>query len=232
MSPKHVGFLATPYQALDEVGPADLFNSCSRCVLQNIREFTPVDQSVLDKAPDIVFHHVGETLEPVDLTAGYRILPTTTCDECPPLDYLVIGGTNPLKYTVTPRFIEFIRAHHAAGKLIFTTCTGALTLAETGLLNGRNATVNHLEFEWAKKTYPQVKWTKEQKWVVEENLWTGSGAVAGMDMISHWMIQTFGLDLATAAFQSLDFEPRDITGEANKVLPQRYDDEGKRLPLV
>jgi transcriptional regulator GlxA family with amidase domain len=155
-------------------------------------------------------------------------VPTTTIDECPELDCLLLGGPNPESFKLHPKYAEFIRRHVAAGKLLFTTCTGAFVAASAGVLDGKNATINHVEYEWVKKRFPQVNWTKEKQWVVDGNLWTGSGAVAGMDMIAHWIKESFGLDVLTAGALGLDFEPRDIDGLLT-VLPKRYNADGKQI---
>ncbi|KAF4974863.1 hypothetical protein FDECE_18625 [Fusarium decemcellulare] len=80
-----------------------------------------------------------------------------------------------------------------------------------------------------KKKYPNVKWTNDKKWVVDGNIWTGGGAVAGMDMFSYWLKENFGLDVLTQGASFLDYEPRDIDGVLD-VIPKRYDESGKQLP--
>jgi transcriptional regulator GlxA family with amidase domain len=64
---------------------------------------------------------------------------------------------------------------------------------------------------------------------VDGNIWTGSGAVAGMDMIAHWLKENYGLDVLMAGAAGLDFEPRDVQGGLDTVLEQRHDKRGKRL---
>ncbi len=193
--------------------------------------YIPIDKKILDAAPEFVFHHIGENLEPVHLlTSSVTIVPTTTLDTVPELDALLIGGPNPAGFELSPKYADFIRRHVAAGKLLFSTCTGAAVLASTGVLDGKNATVNNQEFAWSKKAYPKVNWSKDKKWVVDGNLWTGSGAVAGMDMFAHWIKENYGLDVVTQGSSGLDYEPRDRDGAFDTVLKQRYDARGKRLP--
>ena len=139
-----------------------------------------------------------------------------------------VGGDSPARTNLPPKLQDLVRRHVASGKLLFTTCTGSAVVAATGALDGRRATVNNLEFNWVKKKYPTVNWTKEKKWIIDGNIWTGSGAVAGMDMVAHWIKETFGLDILTQAALSLDFEPRDVDGLFN-VLPQRFDSAGNKI---
>ncbi|KAA8644965.1 hypothetical protein EYZ11_004492 [Aspergillus tanneri] len=229
MAPIHFGCLLFDYQAIDVIGPCDLLNSATKHLMTAMNFFSPVDEETIARAPEFVFHHVGETLEPVALlTSAVTLMPTTTVDDCPELDCLLVGGPNPAKFKVPLKYIEFIRRHVAAGKLLFATCTGAAVVAATGVLDGKMATVNNLEYDWVTKQYPKVKWTKDKKWIVAGNIWTGSGAVAGMDMFAHWLEENFGLDVLIQASRALDYEPRDSDGLFN-VLPQRYDSTGKEI---
>ncbi|GAW18724.1 hypothetical protein ANO14919_082050 [Xylariales sp. No.14919] len=229
MAPLTFGSLVYNYQAIDVIGPTDLINSSSKGLLKALKVYAPIDEETISRAPDVVFHHIGLTKEPVALLSSYvTIVPTTTVDECPELDVLILGGPNPVDFELHPKYAEFIRRHVAAGKPLLTTCTGAFVAALAGVLDGKNATVNHIEFEWLKKRFPQVKWTMEKQWVVDGNLWTGSGAVAGMDMVAHWIKENFGQDVLTAGALGLDFEPRDIDGLLT-VLPKRYDAAGKQI---
>src|ERR1700761_2162365 len=231
MAPFHIGALVYDYQAIDVLGPFDLLNASGKGLLSALSYFVPIDEKVISAAPEIVFHHIGQTLEPVHLlSSSVTIVPTTTVDDVPELDALLIGGPNPVGFELPPQYADFIRRHVKAGKLIFTTCTGSAVVASTGALDGRTATINNQEFHWVKKQFPKVNWTKDKKWVVDGNIWTGSGAVAGMDMVAHWIKEKFGLDVLTAGASALDFEPRDIDGAFDTVLEQRYDEGGKRLP--
>ncbi|KAJ5700372.1 hypothetical protein N7536_003385 [Penicillium majusculum] len=64
--------------------------------------------------------------------------------------------------------------------------------------------------------------------VVDENIWTGAGAVAGMDMVACWLKEQFGLEILTCAARNLDYEPRGIDG-VSLVIPRRYDENGKQI---
>lgn len=229
MAPIHVGALLFDYQTIDVIGPCDLLNSASKRLMEGINIYTPVDPKLQEKAPEFVFHYIGETLEPVRLLTSFvTMVPTVAVDDVPELDILIVGGDSPAKTNLPPKLQDLIRRHAASGKLLFTICTGAAVVAATGILDGRRATVNNIEYNWVKNRYPNVKWTKEKKWIIDDNIWTGSGAVAGMDMVAHWIKETFGLDILIHAGLSLDYEPRDIDGLFN-VLPQRYDSAGNKV---
>lgn len=229
MPPIHVGTLVYDYQPTDVFGPFDLLMNCSKLFFSLSQE-QPVDQATIDRAPDFVFHHIGDSPDPLQLMCGgLRIQRTVSVEEAPKLDILLLGGPDPSRFKFSEKYVEFIKKHVDSGKLLWTTCTGAIAFASTGFLDGKTATVNNSAFQYAIREYPKVNWTREKKWVVDGNIWTGGGAIAGMDMVAHWLGQNFGLEVLKAGALTLDYEPRDVDGQYN-VFPQRYDESGKRLP--
>ncbi|KAJ9646750.1 uncharacterized protein PV06_10495 [Exophiala oligosperma] len=229
MAPVNVGSLVYNYQAIDVIGPTDLLNSSGAEIASILKQLIPIEDEVLERAPDFKFHHIGLTRDPVKLlTSNYEVIPTTTVDDCPELDILLIGGPDPLSFQLAPKYAEFIRRHVASGKPTFSTCTGAAVLAAAGVLDGKKATINNIEYNWVSKQFPKVKWTKERKWIIDGNLWTASGAVAGMDMFAHWIKENYGLAILTHGALGLDFEPRDSDGLFT-VLPKRYGKDGKQI---
>ncbi|KAH8816949.1 putative intracellular protease 1 [Xylogone sp. PMI_703] len=212
MVPISFGILCIEYQAIDVTGPMDILFNASKQMLSAYNYLGVVPEGAIEKASPIIFHHIGETLDPVPLTGSMKIVPSTTCDDCPELDYLLVGGPRPPSQ-ISPTFIKFVQKHVAAGKGVFTTCTGAMAIAPAGVLDGKNATVNRSLLDIAKNLYPSVKWTKEKQWIMDGNIWTSGGACAGMDMIAYWIEQTFGKDVASVSYELLDFEPRDVNGK-------------------
>lgn len=229
MATTQFGILAFAYQVIDTIGPIDLLFSANRIAFEINREYGPVSDELISQAPQFTFHHIGVTRDPIELgTGNMRIIPTTTVDESPELDILLVAGPYLGNFELHPKHADFIRRHVAAGKLLFTTCTGASVVASTGVLDGRTATVNNIEFEWVRNHWPKVNWTREKKWIVDGNIWTGSGAVAAMDMVAHWLKENYGLPVLVQAASTLDYEPRDADGLFN-VLPQRYGTTGVKI---
>ena len=60
-----------------------------------------------------------------------------------------------------PELMDWIRAQYASGASIYSGCSGSVMLAETGLLNGREAT-SHWGYERLfRDNYPEVKFNAE-----------------------------------------------------------------------
>lgn len=231
MNTTKIGVLVYEYQALDVVGPSDLLFNCNKWVIEYFSRHlpSPIDSHTIEKAPNFEVYHISETMEPSTLmTSGLRIIPKVTLDDCRVIDCLLIGGPMPETFVMPSRYPDFIKRHVAAGEVVWTACTGAMALAQTGVLDSRNATVNNIEYRWITKEYPKVTWTREKKWVVDGSIWTSRGAVAGMYMIAEWIRKTYGLDVLIAGCKGLDFEPRDIDG-LHTVIPHRFDKNGKQI---
>ncbi|KUJ14278.1 DJ-1/PfpI family protein-like protein [Mollisia scopiformis] len=210
MPPIQFGVLLFPSQTVDTAMPLDTLSSCSKHAISLWVAHDPTYAPLLAQAIDIEYHHIAPTLSPVPLTGGFKVLPSTTIAACPPLDFLLIGGPE-LDFQFSPEMTAFIQTHVAAGKGLFTNCTGALPVAATGVLDGRTATVNHEALEVARAKWPRVNWVREQ-WVVDGGVWTAGGACAGMDMMAWWVVERCGREVARLGFRGLDYVPRDVEG--------------------
>jgi len=112
MAPIQFGILMVPYQTLDVAAPLDVLTSCSKDGLKEMEAFGwPGTAGITEKAIDIKFHHINDTMDPVTMTGGVKILPTTTIDNCPELDYLLVGGPDPVNYQLSEAFADFLRKH-------------------------------------------------------------------------------------------------------------------------
>ncbi len=56
-----------------------------------------------------------------------------------------------------PELVAWLRRMHGAGARVCSTCTGVLLLAETGLLDGREATIHWAFAPTFRRNFPQVK---------------------------------------------------------------------------
>jgi len=60
-----------------------------------------------------------------------------------------------------PALVEWIRARYESGAHLYSACSGALMLAETGLLDGRDATSHWGYQDLFRRQYPQVRFHPE-----------------------------------------------------------------------
>lgn len=221
-APLQFGILMHPFQTIDCIGPLDVLSSASEMYLKELVPFKLFDPSILDTALHCKYHFISDTMEPTEHTAGVRLTPSTTFEKCPKLDYLLVGGTDPMweKDPKFPTFKKFVVERLPELKTLFATCTGGLHLAAMGVLDGKTATANHQVLPLAQQLYPKVKWTNEKQWVIDGDVWTAGGACAGMDMFAQWCVEKCGRDTAEAGWALLDYEPRDVNG--NLIKREKY----------
>lgn len=221
MAPIRFGIPLIDYQALDVIGPLDVIAATRPSLLKEYEEHGFVPKGFHEQGLELEFYHISEIAhksKPRNLfLENLDVVATVTTAECPPIDYLLIGGPMPT-YQLSEEMSTFIKDRVAKNeiKTIFTTCTGAGVLAQTGLLDGKRATVNLGMIDLARQLYPAVKWvdkTEKANWVIDGNIWTANGACTGMDMFAHWLIQECGEEMAKFQFGTLAYSPRGIDGQ-------------------
>lgn len=223
MAPIRFGIPLYRYQVLDVAGGIDTLALASASLLKEQGElgFCPAD--LHERGLDIEFYHILDPNEKSESRVtklpleNYDVQATTTCADCPPLDYLLFGGPMP-DYKLSAEMINFVKdcAAKSGFKGIFTTCTGGAVLAQTGLLDGRRAVVNFGLVPLVRQLYPAVNWVEKSEgviWVEDGNIWTASSACTGMDMFAHWLLDKCGKDIAEFVFESLGLAPRGVDGK-------------------
>jgi putative intracellular protease/amidase len=111
------------------------------------------------------------------------VLATHDFKSAPPLDILLIpggGGNRFLEKNNDTSIEKFVISRYLSLKYLLSTCTGSVTLANTGLLNGKRATSNKAAWQWVITHGKNVTWVPTARWVQDGNIWTSSGIAAGM----------------------------------------------------
>ena len=191
-----------------DVSPVDLIANLSNEYLSSMPG--PILDPIRPFGIDLAMHYIADSLEPVRLTGGVKIVPTDTYGTCPALDYLWIPGPTPA-YAPSAAEIQLIRARYAEVKAVFSVCTGAIVLGASGIADGRRATGNRAVIEMLKQNFAKVQWSAEDRWVVDEEgkLWTSGGAQTGIDMIAAYIKEHFHPAVVGFAMSAGDFEIRE-----------------------
>lgn len=95
------------------------------------------------------------------------------------LRLLVGGGVNPLPEMQDNDVMSFLREAGDGAEYVTSVCTGALILAEAGLLRGYRATT-HWAYRERLARYPGVE-VVTSRVVTDRNRITGGGVTAGID---------------------------------------------------
>jgi len=172
------------FETLDYFGPIEMLGSPSQ----------PIEVITVAQGP-----------EPVPSVHGQRIVVDRTIDEACGYDLLFIpGGDTALEAAKDEALMQWIRDVSSNAQKVMAVCTGTVLLGMTGLLDGRRATTNKLDFTRTVPLAPKVDWVKEARWVEDGKFFTSSGVSAGMDMALAVVADLFGM--AAAQRQALGCE--------------------------
>jgi putative intracellular protease/amidase len=140
---------------------------------------------------------VAESDAPVPSRHGQRILPNATIAARTDYDLLMIpGGDAALELSENTAVLEWIKQVAQSAECVMAVCTGTIVLGMTGLLDGRRATTNKLDFTSTVHLAPHVDWVKEARWVEDGKFFTSSGVSAGMDMALAALSRLYGEEKA------------------------------------
>jgi cyclohexyl-isocyanide hydratase len=147
----------------------------------------------------------ARTPAPVRADCGALLTPTHGFADCPPLDIVVVpGGGNVLPEMIDPQVGEFLRAQAKHARYVTSVCTGALILAEAGLLDGYRATTHWGSLDYL-RAYRGIE-VVDERVVVDRDRISGGGVTAGIDFALTLIAKV--VDDLTAQTMQLLFEYR------------------------
>ncbi|MGW4948348.1 helix-turn-helix domain-containing protein [Actinoplanes sp. NPDC004185] len=114
----------------------------------------------------------------------------------------------------SPALVAAVRAAHEAGARVASLCTGAFTLAEAGLLNGRRATTHWAHTALLRDRYPAIDVDPDVLYIDDGDVLTSAGKAAGMDLCLHLVRTDHGTAVANALARTLVVPPHRQGGQA------------------
>ena len=136
---------------------------------------------------------------------GLKVQPNHSFHDCPTLDLLVVpGGKGAREFAMyDSSILSFIRTQ-ATKAHIASVCTGALVLAEAGLLRGHKATTHHA-CRKRLEGYQDVKVLRNARFVREENVSSSAGISAGIDLALAIVREKFGSKVAREVVKDMEY---------------------------
>jgi transcriptional regulator GlxA family with amidase domain len=114
-------------------------------------------------------------------------------------DTIVVPGRNDVTAATSGDVLRSLKSAYARGTRIASICSGAFTLAEAGLLDGRRATTHWLAADLFRAAYPAVDLDPDVLYVDEGQVLTSAGASAGLDLCLHMVASDYGAAVAAYA---------------------------------
>jgi transcriptional regulator GlxA family with amidase domain len=170
-SARHVVIVAvSPVRILDVFGPAEVFGEAIR---QHGGD-PPYEVTIVSGGQDRVV--ASEIVSPVHADQTYR-------EYRGAIDTLLVaGGTGASEMRYERGFLDWLRLASRKARRFGSVCTGALVLADAGLLDGRRATTH---WNWCRQLatdYPRVTVDPNPIYIRDGNCYTSAGVTAGIDL--------------------------------------------------
>lgn len=100
---------------------------------------------------------------------------------------------------------EWIRKHSSEQTILLSICNGAENLADTGLLNGKSAATHWGDIQRLIKSYPEIQWVKDQRYVPQGNIVSSAGLTSGMDATLYVISKQLGEAVAKQVANELHY---------------------------
>jgi transcriptional regulator GlxA family with amidase domain len=235
-SPIHVSIVATPDSMVSPV--SGLFET-----LTSVGPMAAAEGDALSDSAPFEVEIVGPSAGAMSSASGLPITVHTSVDEVAETDVVLVPSTAmqyngdwiPGRY---PGIVAWLRAMHAGGATICSACSGGMLTAETGLLDGHEATVHWMSEAAFRTRHPNVTLRLDQALVVSGKggrLVTSGAATAWHDLALYIVARHVGPATANALarFQLLQwhhdgqtafhvFDPPTDHGDAAVAAAQRW----------
>lgn len=164
-------------------GPMDILNQAGR--LWNRLNKT-------DHTPFFEVTIASQDGNPIRSVNRIQIQPHCSIRDVDQTDLIIIASATYIDKILeqAPELPAWIRHHYNRGAHVASICTGVFLLAETGLLDGRSATLHWGFAEEFKSRYPKVALQQDRMFIDHGRLYCSAGVSAGMDL-SLYLVEKF-----------------------------------------
>jgi len=188
-SPRHVSLVALPDAVVSTLfGIFDVMNAFSLMRMSDAGLRAPFQVDI-----------VGETTGPLALASGVPIDVRRSIDSIETSDIVIVPsillppeGWQPGRY---PRLVSWLKRMYERGAVLCSACSGIFLLAETGLFDGRDATVHYGYARAFSATYPAVPVHPERVLVISglrEELISSGASTTWHDMVLYLIARYSG----------------------------------------
>jgi transcriptional regulator GlxA family with amidase domain len=201
MTTQNVGILIfNDVEVLDFAGPFEVFS--------RTRLIAGADSRRSDESAPFNVFTVARTAEAVTTIGGMRVLPNYSWETSPPIEILVVpGGFGTRSLLQDEPALAWMKNAAARASLVTSVCTGALLLAQGGLLRGRRATTHWAALDLLGTIDPTIDVQRNVR-VVSDTVVTSAGVSAGIDMSFAVVARLCGTDVARETAHYIEYVPQ------------------------
>ena len=156
---------------------------------------------------------VAEKSGVLTVSGGMKVVSDHTFETAPQPRVIVI----PAQSDPTPAMLEWLKKAASGADMTMSVCAGAFLLAETGLLDGKEATTHHSSLALFAADYPKINARRGARFTDSGNIATSGGLTSGIDLAVHVVERYFGRDEAEAAVKRLEYQGRGWKEPSNNI---------------
>ena len=162
----------------------------------------------VDKQKLFQVHTISPDGELISARNGLKVQPDYAIQDMPAMDILIIPGGYGAEEIIIhdPVIIKWIQTQAQQVKLLASICTGALVLAEAGLLQGLEATTHWMDLDRLQQDYPDVIVKSGVKFVDQGSIMTSAGISAGIHLALHIVSEWVNIDCARTIIKRMDID--------------------------
>ncbi|MBW2016670.1 MAG: helix-turn-helix domain-containing protein [Deltaproteobacteria bacterium] len=164
-------------------GPMDILNQAGRL-------WNRVSKSPQTPLFDVTI--ASSDGKPIQCLNKVQIQPHCSIEAIHKTDLVIIASATYIDQILqkSPDVVPWIRRQYKQGAHVASICTGVFLLAETGLLDGKTATLHWGFTEMFRRKYPQVNLKPDRMFIDHGRLYCSAGVTAGMDL-SLYLVEKF-----------------------------------------
>jgi transcriptional regulator GlxA family with amidase domain len=152
--------------------------------------------------PAFQLYTVAETTQPIETSGGATIVPRYALRTAPAPKIVVV----PAQSDPTAAVKEWLVSVARNADLVMSVCTGALVLAEAGLLDGHTVTTHHGSLTILAMRYPNVTVKRGVRFVDDGRIATSAGLSAGIDLALHVVARYYGTEAARQTAYYMEYQ--------------------------
>jgi transcriptional regulator GlxA family with amidase domain len=172
-------------QSLDVSGPVEVFNGAERHRPGTYRIRT-----------------VTADGGPARTSSGLTLVPDHSFADAPSAHTLLVPGGEGTRRP-DPGLVDWLREHGPRAERLVSVCSGALLLAEAGLLDGRRVTSHWTVCSRLARDHPSEEVDPDPIYVRDGNLATSAGVTSGIDLALALVEEDTGRDIALSVARHL-----------------------------
>lgn len=208
MPPRRIGILGFDnVQALDLIGPADVFGSDALGGSE-----PPYEVAIIGVGRKRFTASNGVQL------SAHHLIPTAIA-----LDTLIVPGGSGLRSgDLAGRVADWVASRAANVRRIASVCTGIYALAPTGLLDGRDVATHWAYVDDVQRRFPKLRVDRDALFHKDERFYTSAGITAGIDLALAMVEEDLGPEVALSVAREMVVYLKRSGGQNQYSEPLRF----------